>query len=104
VLYVPVKIVRFVDESFPGFVECHLSDALGQQHVFVDKVPIVTAADLGPESLYPQPGVIACEMSAQWTDEQGRELRRITTETPWGVESTSGETSFVVLAEQLLAE
>ena len=100
-LRVAVEIVRFVDESFPGFVECHLKDASGQQHVFVDKVPIVTAADLGPDSVYPQRGAIACELSDQWADDQGRELRRINTAKPWAIESISGAHSFVVLAEQL---
>ena len=102
--YLAVTIVRFVDPHYPGFVECQLNDASGQQHVIIEKVPVVTAADLGPETLYPQPGVIACEISAQWTDEQGRELRRISTAEPWGIESTSREHSFVVLAEQLSAQ
>ena len=103
-LYVAVEIVRFVDESFPGFVECHLNDASGQQHVFVDKVPVVTGVDLGPDSVYPQPGSIACEIFDRSTDAQGRELRKISTDRPWGIESISGAHSFVVLAEQLSEE
>jgi hypothetical protein len=62
VLYVAITIVRYVSDSYPGFVECHLSDAFGEQHVFIDKVPVITTADLGPESAYPQPGFIVSAM------------------------------------------
>ena len=41
-LAVRVNISRYVDESFPGWVECSLVDAYGYDHVFVEKVPVVT--------------------------------------------------------------
>ena len=37
---VSVQITRFVNDHFPGFVECVLSDALGKNHAFVEKAPI----------------------------------------------------------------
>ena len=34
---VAVHILRVVDEQFPGFVECGLTDASGRLHLFVEK-------------------------------------------------------------------
>ncbi|MGE0144389.1 MAG: hypothetical protein AB7I19_11420 [Planctomycetota bacterium] len=97
-----VAIVRFVDEHQPGFVECVLRDAANEQHVFVEKVPVVTTEDLWATSNYPRPGVIECVVLEQWEDSGGCSLVRVTTEQPWGVESTRGETEFVVLASQVV--
>lgn len=99
---VTVQISRFVDEHQPGFVECILTDALGESHLFVEKVPIVSTDGLWSTSSYPQPGAIACEVEEQWQDAAGRALARVNTERPWGVESTAGTTCFTVLLAQLV--
>ncbi|RYG37845.1 MAG: hypothetical protein EON93_02995 [Burkholderiales bacterium] len=97
-----VEISRFVDEHQPGFVECSLLDADGNKHLFIEKVPVVTLEDLQPTSEYPRPGVVGCEPQAEWVDASGRIKVRVSTELPWHVESTEGETVFVVWAEQLV--
>jgi len=51
--------------------------------------------------LYPQPGFIACEVIARWQDGEGRQLVRITTAKPFGVDSDKGITEFVVLSEKV---
>lgn len=51
-----VTIVPFVDDHFPGFVECVLVDADGRRHEFIEKGPVVSAAKLQAGSVYPQPG------------------------------------------------
>lgn len=96
-----IEISRFVDEYQPGIVECVLVDANGQRHLFIEKVPIVTTENVWSSTSYPRPGAIACAVEAEWRDDDGRVLARVTTERPWGVESTSGQTSFVVLASEL---
>jgi hypothetical protein len=96
-----IVISRFVDEHQPGFVECELVDAQGERHLFIEKGPIVTEANLWASSTYPQPGSIACEVEAEWEDETGRALARVSTEQPFHVESQSGQSVFVVLAEQV---
>ena len=98
---IAVTISRFVDEHQPGFVECVLVDALGESHLFVEKVPIVTLESLIATSSYPCIGAIDCEIQAIWLDETGRSVARVSTELPWGVESTGGSTQFVVLSSQL---
>jgi hypothetical protein len=98
---VVVEIRRYVDDSQPGWVECGITDADGQEWAFVEKVPIVTAEDLDTHSHYPRPGVIACQVvDRRW--ELGREAVVIDTELPWHVEATTGQTRFVVRPEQLL--
>jgi hypothetical protein len=101
VVGVRVAIVRYTDGSFPGWVECHLTDVHGRRWPFVEKVPIVTADYLDASSLYPQPGVIACEVVGRRQD-GAREVVTIDTERPWHVEATSGETRFEVGPEQVI--
>jgi hypothetical protein len=98
---VNVEISRYVDDSFPGFVECRLVDVWGRPHLFIEKVPVVTLENLDASSTYPQPGIIGCQI-VERKHVNGREILKIDTETPWHIESTSGETSFEVSPEQLV--
>ncbi|MGJ7528336.1 hypothetical protein [Variovorax sp. GB1P17] len=99
---IAIEISRWVDDAQPGWVECKLVDAKGWVHLFVEKGPVVTAEPLGPESSYPRPGSIACEIEAELTDAAGRSLARVSTTRPWDVASSAGESTFVVLASQLV--
>ena len=96
-----VDIVRYVDDSQPGWVEARLRDVSGRDWVFVEKVPVLTETSLSAGSDYPQPGVIACEVVGSWLDESGREVHAIDTARPWGVEA-QGVSRFEVWAEQLV--
>jgi hypothetical protein len=98
---VKIEISRYVDDSFPGWVECILVDALGVEHMFVEKVPVVTEAHLDENISYPQPGVIACVVLERSERDDGRQLVHIDTQKPWGVESTAGRSRFEVFPEQL---
>ncbi|HXM97174.1 MAG TPA: hypothetical protein VN982_01730 [Candidatus Dormibacteraeota bacterium] len=94
-----VQIVRFVDDRFPGWVECEFVDANGLRHVLKDKYPIFTTELLDATSSYPQLGCVSCEVLARWQDAQGRELVRVTITRP--TESSEGLSEFVVAATQL---
>lgn len=96
-----VEIMRFVDDRFPGWVECEFEDAMGIKHVLVDKVPIFTERALDSNSPYPQTGTAPCKVLARWKDSKGRELVRITTLDPAGIESTQGISEFIVTAPQV---
>ena len=98
---VPVQIVRLISDRQPGFVAAELRDAYGNVHTFHDKVPIFCDGYLDADSLYPQPGVLACEVVKRWTADDGRLLALIDTEKPWDIPSTLDEYRFVVLAEQV---
>ncbi|MDQ3848976.1 MAG: hypothetical protein M3261_08495 [Thermoproteota archaeon] len=100
-LGVKVEIYRYVDDSFPGFVECGFVDVWSKKHLFIEKVPVVTLENLDASSIYPQPGVIGCQI-VERKHVNGREILQIETERPWHIESTSGETSFEVSANQLV--
>lgn len=95
---VRVQVLRFVDNDFPGFVECELVDAHGRQWRFVEKGPVVTSDYLTARHTYPLPGVIACEVL-----DRTNGIARIDTSRPWAIESTEGRTQFDVL-EELLVE
>ena len=79
---VQVTITRFVDEAQPGWVECTLTDIHSQSHSFVEKAPVVSKANLDARSLYPQQGIIACEIFITWLDITGREVVTIDTSSP----------------------
>ncbi len=98
---VSIQITRFVDDYQPGFVECSLTDAFGNFHLFIEKAPIVSAHDLWSTSTYPCAGTIECEVNDEWIDDQGNSLIRINTGLPWHIESTTGEHEFTVLASQV---
>lgn len=97
-----VTIEQFVDDDFPGIVECVLVDSDDCTHRFIEKEPVVSTANLSFCSIFPQPGYIACLIQDEWIDERGRQLARIDTIKPWGIESTAGETTFTVLREQIV--
>jgi hypothetical protein len=101
-LYVRVEICRYVDDSQPGWVECKLTDAEGAEHQFVEKVPVVTDADLGPASTYPRSGLLACVIAERQAQNDGGELLIIDTQTPWAAESIAGLSQFAVLPVQIV--
>ena len=98
---IKVQIVRYVDDNQPGWVECELFDADGRRHLFIEKVPVLTLDDLRPDSKYPVPGIIRCEVLRNYRDEGGRELVHVRTEKPWGIESTEGLSEFILPASVL---
>jgi hypothetical protein len=96
-----VSIVRFVDESFPGFVECEFIDAFKQKHTLIDKVPIFSEQVFWSDSSYPQSGNAGCEILGRFREERGRELLRIKIARPWAMETVDGETQFIVNTSQV---
>lgn len=101
-LGVKVTILRYIsDDPQPGIVECELEDANGKQWLFIEKTAIVSAANLDANTIYPQPGIIGCEVVRRSRESANREVVRINTERPWLVESVDGSTEFDVLAESL---
>ena len=98
---VSVEIVRYVNDSQPGWVEARLRDASSLEWFFVEKVPILTEAPLSAETHYPVPGMIACEVTRSWRNENGREIYDIDTASPDGVEAEGGVSRFNVFAEQV---
>jgi hypothetical protein len=102
-LAVKVMITRYLgDDPQPGIVECEMYDAHGHRWIFVEKTAVVSADRLDANTEYPQPGVIAAEVVQDSQDATGRDIRRIDTERPWGVESVDGVTQFEVLPESLV--
>ncbi len=79
-----VQIVRFVDEHQPGFVECEFTDATGQRHTVIDKVPVVSPECLDARSHYPRTGAVRCEVLETRESSEGVKLTRISTRTPDG--------------------
>lgn len=96
-----VTITRVLDYGQPNWVEAQFTDAHGQIRTFHDKEPIFVDKDPDPAVDYPQPGFVRCEFISESKDADGREVLRINTATPDGVESTEGQTSFEVYRSQV---
>jgi hypothetical protein len=100
---IKVQIAKYIgDDPQPGIVECRLFDVYGKEWIFQDKTAIFSSDILNANSNYPQPGVIACEITKRWQGADGREIISIDTAIPWAVEAITGETVFDVLREQLI--
>jgi hypothetical protein len=93
-----IKIIRFVDDSFPGWVECEFADAEGRRHSIIEKVPVVTTEVLDADSDYPKRGSVGCEILKRYQNEKGQELVCISTRKPWYIETTEGASEFTVPA------
>jgi hypothetical protein len=98
---VQVTISKFIDEGFPGWVECWLEDVHGRRWKFNEKVPIVSDKDLWTDSEYPQNGEIACTVLQRMADASHRYVVTIDTT---GTESIEGCTVFEVQAEQVTGD
>jgi len=102
---IKAEISRYVDdEPQPGMVECVLVDAFGNTHFFIEKTAIVSSESLLATSTYPIACELSCEIEAEWNDESGQALVRISTERPWAIESATGETRFIVTPSQVVRD
>lgn len=94
---IEIVVHRIVDYDI---AECELIDAFGQRHRFLEKI-CVFSTDLLPSSACPTTGVFDCDVIDEWTDANGRALSRVSTATPWRIESVDGITLFVVPSAQV---
>jgi hypothetical protein len=100
--FIKAEVSRYVDdEPQPGIVECVFVDAGGQSHFFIEKTAVVSSQNLQATSTYPIACELACEVEAEWNDQDGNSFARACTERPWGIESVTGESRFVVRSSQL---
>jgi|SRR5215470_12338190 len=99
-----VDIVGFVDESFPGFVRCAFSDADGNRHTFIEKIPVVTTQDLWNDSIYPQQGSVPCERVECLKGEAERGLVHVTLDVGDSMDQPGYSEQFKVRETQLLKE
>ncbi|WP_070249849.1 hypothetical protein [Duganella phyllosphaerae] len=98
-----VQIERVVDDHFPMWVGCVLTDAGGVRDEFVEKEPVIRTGEQMSGSHYHHLGHIRCVVEEEWVDELGRSLVRVSTEKPWSIESVAGETKFTVFKEQIFS-
>ena len=98
---IKVRIDKFISNDQPGFVECSFTDAWGKQHIVQEKVPVVTVKALDANSMYPQEGVIACQVIKEWKDKDGRVIFTVDTESPWDIDTIEGLKQFDLLDLQI---
>jgi hypothetical protein len=89
------------DDPQPGIVEFKFVDAGGKDWTFIEKQAIVWSGQLDGKSQYPQSSSVRCCVRSLSSDEVGRQVAEIDTQTPWGVESIEGSHIFSVFVGQL---
>ena len=94
---VGVKIVRCIDDDYPGFVECELRDVNGAIHRFHLKSIDVYDDYLTTDDEYPLEGQIRCVIVERTSD-----LVRVNTATPDDIESVAEGYVFAVDPSQLM--
>jgi hypothetical protein len=98
---VKCELVRWVsDDPQPGLVEVRLLDADGSEWMFVDKVPIFTAAPVSSATQLPMPGEIQCEVVGTRQTPGGQEF--VDVELRDGVETADGVSRLTINREQLV--
>lgn len=99
---IKVQILKIIDDSsYPGWVECLLVDAWGNNHTINEKIPIVTTQDLDTTSIFPQDGIIRCELLREWIDDNDRRIITVSTEKPDHIETVNEVSEFDLLLHQL---
>ena len=98
-----VEITKFIENSFPGWVECELIDAMSKKHIFHEKIPIVYEEYLDENSIYPQKGLIMCEILRTFFDDNKRKIINVTTEKPLYIETLDGINEFDILENQIVS-
>ena len=88
-----VRIRAVIDESYPTWVECVMTDCGGQTHLFREKLPVVSS-EFAP--MIPGDGIIRCTLI-----EETAQYAEIDTYLPDGVESTMGVSRFRVAKSDL---
>jgi lactoylglutathione lyase len=95
-----INILRFIDDSQPGWVECDFKDAYGKEHIIREKTAIISLENLDRNSDYPKEGLVACEVVKESKGNNGRIIYTVRC-ILWGVESIEGLTEFDLFGEQL---
>ena len=100
---IKISIIGIKDASFPIWIECVLYDPFNNRYLFIEKIPVVEYLHpITLESVFPQTGIIECELVKKWEDNIGQKLMRVNTKNPWGIESTDGVSIFDILENQNL--
>jgi hypothetical protein len=98
-----VEIVRYIsDQPQPGLVECRLIDAWKREWLFEEKTAIVSSDYLDSKTVYPQSGVIACQIIEERQSKDKQIVITVDTSKPWHVEALTGESRFDVLQSQIV--
>ena len=99
---IKVKILGYVDHSYPGWIRCSFIDAFGVEWFIIEKVPVITEENLDEKSIYPKDGFIACIIDESIEGNSKEEIVTINIEKPWGICAESGETIFKVFRNQIV--
>lgn len=83
---IKVRIRCIIDEAYPRFVECTLTDYDGMTHIFRDKLPVFSAEY---DPMIPGEGLIRCSLLRETPL-----YAEVDTVLPDDVESIMGQTSF----------
>lgn len=95
-----VTIEQCTDDEFPGWVQGSFVDALGRQHQFHEKAPILALSPVRWQTL-PAKGSIRCTVVCAEQSNQGDRRLQVDTRCPDGIETIDGQHRFWVMSSQV---
>jgi hypothetical protein len=99
---IKVTIAGWYENYPPGIVECSLTDRFGKNWRFAIKYYDATENELRPESEYPLPSLLSCDVLSRGMDKDGREIATIELAIPLENLTQRSVDCFEVFAEQLV--
>jgi hypothetical protein len=98
--HVRVRVIRFVDDAWPGWVEAHLNEADGSVVSLIDKVPVLDAGGrLAAGGELPVELELSCDLLDRTVDPAGQPTAVIRLH--HGVEDQAGRNVFRVAESAL---
>lgn len=88
-------VCRVADMNFPIWVELRFADASGNEHVVIEKVPVLFSGEFDIATL-PTACAIPCSVLRTCADPVIGEVAEIDISEPYGIESIEGQTHFEV--------
>ncbi len=87
--------LRWESDDFPGWIRVSIRDAQGEEHLIVEKVPVLTKEPITAASPFPMDCWVAAEVLGVADD-------RVEVALSYGVETAAGERLLTVFAADVV--
>jgi hypothetical protein len=100
-VFLKIKITKYISNDFPGFIECSFTDAFNKQWKIIDKIPVLTTKNIDKNNNFPIEEKIEVEAEKESIDKNGNKLITININKPYGLKTINGENRFEVNINQI---
>lgn len=90
---IKLSIVELIEDGQPDWVIAKFTDAYNREQTIHEKEPVISSIQVAKSDI-PIMIDVDCEILQTWEEPSGRSLSKI--QFLWAIESTEGETTFIV--------